>query len=84
LHTPSPIFVNAVVELLDGHALEVTAVSSEDGSGYRLALLIGEPVADPVEAQAVAEGFGDRLGEALTADLHGPLRVPSERLELPT
>lgn len=75
--------MTAVAELLDGLDLEVTAVPEEDGGGYRLALLIGQTITDPEEAQAVVEGFADRLAQALENDLTAPLRLPAERLALP-
>jgi len=76
--------VNAVAELLAELAPEVLAVPDEGSGGWRLVLLVGPEQPDQDTAEAAADELAARLTEALEADLTGPLRVPSERLELPT
>jgi len=76
--------VSATARLLAGLVPEVLAVPDEGSGGWRLVLLVGPEQQHQDTAERAADELAARLTEALEADLTGPLRVPSERLELPT
>jgi hypothetical protein len=76
--------VSATATLLADLGVEVITAPTEQPGVFVVALILADLYDDETSAELAANDVQARLAEAIEADLSAPLRVPSERLELPT